>query len=77
MVRTSRTMGKSRPCGIAIATAGDRTPEAAIRGREVIFSQPLHRKVIERDAPPDTGEVRSEANPLVDAVSACRYSAES
>jgi hypothetical protein len=61
----------------AITTAGDRTPEAALDTAERRF--PVSRcteKLIERDAPPGTGEVRSEVTPLVDATSACEDIAE-
>jgi hypothetical protein len=34
-------------------------------------------KLIERGAPPDISEVRSEVNSLVDASSACGYGVES
>jgi hypothetical protein len=61
----------------AITTAGDRAPEAALDAAERRF--PVNRctaKLIERDAPPGTGEVRSEVTPLVDATSACGAIAE-
>jgi hypothetical protein len=43
----------------------------------VIEASRCTAKRIERDTPPDTGEVRSEVNPLVDAISVCRYSVAS
>jgi hypothetical protein len=63
---------------MAITMAGNRTPEAAIDAAERWFSvSRCTAKLIERDTPPDTGEVRSEVNSLVDAISACRESVES
>lgn len=56
----------------AITTAGDRAPEAALDAAERRFSvSRCPEKLIERDAPPDTGEVRSEVTSLVDATSVC------
>src|SRR5262249_30293971 len=58
---------------IASTTAGDRTPEAAIDAAEERLSvSRCTEKLREKDTSPDTGEVRSEVNPLVDAISACR-----
>ena len=63
---------------MAIPMAGDQTPEAAIDAAARGFSvSRCTEKFIGRDTPPDTGEVRSEVNPRVDAISACRYSVES
>ena len=63
---------------MAITMASDRTPEAAIDAAERGFSvSRCTAERIERDAPPDTGEGRSEGNSLVDAMSACGYRIES
>ena len=43
----------------------------------MIFNQPLPKKVYPEGRPSDTGEVRSEVTPLVDDISAYRYSIES
>ena len=63
---------------IAITTTDDRTPEAAFDTGERRFSvSRCPEKLIERDVPPDTGEVSSEVNSRVAAISACGDSVNS
>ena len=63
---------------MTIIMAGDWIPAAAIDAAERRCSvSRCTAKRIERDTPPDTGEVRSEVNPLVDAISVCRDSVAS
>ena len=63
---------------MVVTLARDRTLEAAIDAAERYISvSRCTANRIERDVPPDPGEVRSKVNALVDAIRACRYSVAS